>query len=133
MGYPSTQAQKEMQQEAEQSKETAGTDSRPACAGVGDLDSKAWLCFECASHLCRIQPQMPPKALANWNWGGREHPAFKGLSLATRSFLGIGRMLMRLILLKPKGQADETEKALVGNTILAVSYTHLTLPTICSV
>ena len=25
---------------------------------------------------------------------------------------------MRLILLKPKGQADETEKALVGNTIL---------------
>ena len=108
----------EMRQEAEQSNKPADTDPRPPCAGVGDLDSKAWLCHECASHLCRIQPQMPPKALANWNWGGREHPAFKGLSLATRSFLGIGRMLMRLILLKPKGQADETEKALVGNTIL---------------
>ena len=61
---------------------------------------------------------MPPKALANWNWGGREHPLYKDLSLATRSFLGIGRLLMRLVLLKPKGQADETEKALVGNTIL---------------
>ena len=47
---------------------------KPACAGIGDLQRPAWICHHCASYLCSPYPRMPPQALANWNWGGREHP-----------------------------------------------------------
>ena len=46
----------------------AAEDTRPTCAGVGDTDKVAWLCHECAGHLCNRRPKMPPQALANWNW-----------------------------------------------------------------
>ena len=61
---------------------------------------------------------MPPQALANWNWGGRQHPLYKDLTMATRTLLGLGRAIMRLVLLKPRDKTDEVEKGLVGNTIL---------------
>ena len=61
---------------------------------------------------------MPPQALANWNWGGRLHPLYKDLTMATRMLLGLGRAVMRLVLLKPRDKTDEVEKGLVGNTIL---------------
>ena len=61
---------------------------------------------------------MPPQALANWNWGGREHPKYQNLSMATKSLLGLGKLIMRLVLLKPTDNTDEADKALVGNTIL---------------
>ena len=91
---------------------------RPPCAGVGDPEQTAWLCHECASHLCRPDPKMPPQALANWFWGGRLHPLYKDLTMATRTLLGLGRAVMRLVLLKPRDKTDEVEKGLVGNTIL---------------
>ena len=91
---------------------------RPPCAGVGDPEQTAWLCHECASHLCRSDPKMPPQALANWFWGGRLHPLYKDLTMATRTLLGLGRAVMRLVLLKPRDKTDEVEKGLVGNTIL---------------
>ena len=59
-----------------------------------------------------------PQALANWNWGGRLHPLYKDLTMATRMLLGLGRAVMRLVLLKPRDKTNEVEKGLVGNTIL---------------
>ena len=61
---------------------------------------------------------MPPQALANWNWGGREHPKYQNLSMAMKNLLGLVKLLMRMVLLKPTDNTDESEKALVGNTIL---------------
>ena len=58
---------------------------RPSCAGIGDAEKVAWCCHHCASHLCSPQPKMPPQALANWNWGGREHPKYQNLSMAIKS------------------------------------------------
>jgi hypothetical protein len=31
---------------------------------------------------------MPPKAVANWNWGGREHPLYRDLTLYSRPTRG---------------------------------------------
>ena len=92
--------------------------AKPHCAGIGDPDKPAWICHHCAIHLCSSQPTMPPQALANWNWGGREHPRYQNLTMATKSLLGLGKMIMRMVLLKPTDNTDESEKALVGNTIL---------------
>ena len=61
---------------------------------------------------------MPPQALANWNWGGREHPKYQNLSMAQKTLLGLVKLIMRMVLLKPNDNTDESEKALVGNTIL---------------
>ena len=90
----------------------------PSCAGIGDTDKPAWICHHCASHLCSRQPRMPPQALANWNCGGREHPKFQNLSMAQKSLLSLVKLIMRMALLKPTDNTDESEKALVGNTIL---------------
>jgi len=38
--------------------------------------------------------------------------------MATKSLLGLGKMMMRLVLLKPRDSSNESEKGLVGNTIL---------------
>ena len=92
--------------------------AKPSCAGIGDPDKPAWICHHCASHLCSLQPRMPPQALANWNWGGREHPKYQDLSMAMKSLLGLVKLIMRMVLLKPTDNTDESEKALVGNTIL---------------
>ena len=61
---------------------------------------------------------MPPQALANWNWGGHEHPNYQNLTMAQKSLLGLVKLIMRMVLLKPTDNTDESEKALVGNTIL---------------
>ena len=61
---------------------------------------------------------MPPQALANWNWGGREHPKYQNLSMATRTLLGLARLLMRMVLLNPTDNTDESEKAIGGNTTI---------------
>ena len=82
------------------------------------MERPAWVCHHCASHLCSTRPRMPPQALANWNWGGREHPQYQNLTMACQSLLGLGKLFMRLVLLKPTDNTDEAEKALVGNTIL---------------
>ena len=92
-------------------------DPRPPCAGIGDAEKAVWLCKECAAHLCRPEPNMPPKARANWNWGGREHPLYQHLTTSMRTLLGMGRLVMRMVLLKPRDNTDESERAIVGNTI----------------
>ena len=43
---------------------------------------------------------------------------YQNLSMATQNLLGLGKFIMRLVLLKPTDNTDESEKALVGNTIL---------------
>ena len=60
---------------------------------------------------------MPPKALANVNWGGREHPKYQQLSMATQQLLGLGVAFMRLVLLKSNQDAEASDLALVGNTV----------------
>ena len=61
---------------------------------------------------------MPFFALANLNWGGRMHPAFRDLSVAMRLLQGLGRPLLRLIALQYSENEEDQEKGLVGNTIL---------------
>jgi len=53
---------------------------------------------------------MPPQALANWNWGGREHPKYQALSMATKNVLGLGKLIARMVLLKPMDNTDDREK-----------------------
>ena len=73
--------------------------SEHVSAGIGDADSMVWICGICAQKLCIKHPVMPPYALANWLWLGREHPAFQNLSLATRQLLGLARAVLRLLVL----------------------------------
>ena len=69
----------------------------PKCAGVGVKDEPLWLCKSCITALCRPEPLMPFFALANWNWGGRLHPLYYNLSIATKALLGLAIMICRLV------------------------------------
>ena len=90
----------------------------PRCAGVGREDEPVWLCTACTRSLCRTQPRMPFFALSNWNWGGRLHPLYYNLSIATQALLGLAIMVCRLVVLRHSEHPDEQEKGFVGNTIL---------------
>ena len=57
---------------------------------------------------------MPPQALANSNWAGREHPWYQNPTMATKSILDLGKLSFP----RPMENTDDSEKALVGNTIL---------------
>ena len=90
--------------------------AKPSCAGIGDPDKPAWICHHCASHLCSPQPRMPPQALANWNWGGRQHPKYQNLSMAEKTLLGLVKLIMRMVLLNrlttqtiPRKLSSETQ------------------------
>ena len=61
---------------------------------------------------------MPFFALANWNWGGRLHPLYYDLSIATKQLLGLAIMNCRIIVLRHSEHDDDQEKGFVGNTIL---------------
>ena len=61
---------------------------------------------------------MPLFALANWNWGGRLHPLFYNLSIATQALLGLAVMVCRLVVLRYSEHEEDQEKGFVGNTIL---------------
>ena len=90
----------------------------PKCAGVGIKDRPLWLCKSCTWALCRPEPLMPFFALANWNWGGRLHPLYYNLSIATKALLGLAIMICRLIVLRHSEHPEDQEKGFVGNTIL---------------
>ena len=90
----------------------------PPCAGVAAPDTPVWICIQCAKALCRPTPVMPFFALSNWNWGGRLHPLYRDLSIATETLLGLAIMVCRLIVLRYTDTPDEQEKGFVGNTIL---------------
>ena len=61
---------------------------------------------------------MPFFALSNWNWGGRLHPLYRDLSIATETLLGLAIMVCRLNVLRYTDTSDEQENGFVGNTIL---------------
>jgi len=102
--------------------ECAGSESAATaypCAGEGDLDATVWLCKTCISHLCRADKHiaLPPFALANGFWGGREHPLYQGVGLGTRMLLSRGRPCWRKLILG-KGEEEEQQKGITGNHIL---------------
>ncbi len=90
----------------------------PKCAGVGIKDRPLWLCKSCTKALCRVEPVMPFFALSNWNWGGRLHPLYYNLSIATKALLGLAIMVGRLVVLRHSEHEEDQEKGFVGNTIL---------------
>ena len=47
-----------------------------------------------------------------------EKSASHHLTMAMKSILGLGKLICRMVLLKPMDNTDDSEKALVGNTIL---------------
>ena len=91
----------------------------PACAGIGDPDRTAHICFDCASCLCVDDKliKMPEFALANDLWLGRERTALQTGSLGLRMLLGLGRACFRKLLLG-KGQKDTLQSGFTGNHIL---------------
>ena len=91
----------------------------PACAGIGDPDRTAHICFDCASCLCVDDKliKMPEFALAKDLWLGRERTALQTGSLGLRMLLGLGRACFRKLLLG-KGQKDTLQSGFTGNHIL---------------
>ena len=91
----------------------------PTCAGVGDPDKTAHICFDCAVCLCVEDKliKMPEFALANDLWLGRERTALQNASLGLRMLLGLGRPCFRKLLLG-KGQKDTLQSGFTGNHIL---------------
>ena len=94
--------------------------STHACAGVGDPDEVAWICYDCATCLCVEDEflKMPEYALSNLLWIGREHPLLQEFgTLGLRMLLGLGRPCFRKLILG-KGNKDERQTGLTGNHIL---------------
>ena len=98
--------------------------ARPAvqhrCAGVGDIDAVAHICYDCASCLCVEDKliKMPRFALANAMWLGRQHPLLQNASLGLRLLLGLGRPCFRKLLLGA-GRREDKESGTRGNHVLA--------------
>ena len=68
-------------------------ESQHKCAGVGDIDAVAHICYDCAVCLCVDDKfiTMPRFALSNAMWLGRQHPLLQNASLGLRLLLGLGR------------------------------------------
>ena len=84
------------------------------------MDATVWCCKACINHLCRHEAKdivMPPPALANLLWLGREHVLCQKASLGTRLLSCLGRPVWRKLILG-KGDKDEQEKGVAGNCIL---------------
>ena len=60
---------------------------------------------------------MPPPALANLLWLGREHSLAQKASLGTRLLSCLGRPVWRKLILG-KGNKDEQQQGITGNSIL---------------
>ena len=91
----------------------------PSCAGVGDRDQTAYICYRCAVCLCVEDKliKMPEYALANDLWLGRLPVELQNGSLGLRMLLGLVRACFRKQLLG-KGQKDTLQAGLSGNHIL---------------
>ena len=57
-------------------------------------------------------------ALSNRNVGGRLHPLYRDLSIATEIILDLAIMVCRLIVFREKDNHGERKKGFMGNTIL---------------
>ena len=91
---------------------TGAAQAAAPCAGVGCKDSLAWMCHDCISNLCVAEEQllcMPPTALSNLLWLGREHPRIQDASLGTKLLLGLGRPCFRKLFLG-KGQRENLQQ-----------------------
>ena len=86
---------------------------------TGDPDQPVWMCVSCAASLCRRPKSMtmPPYALANLLWLGREPPCYQGLTLGARLLLSKGRPCWRKLILG-RGAEEDLQKGISGNTIL---------------
>ena len=89
------------------------------CAGVGDINQVAHICYDCATCLCVEEKliKMPKFALSNAMWLGREHPLLQDASLGTRLLLGHGRPCFRKFLLG-RGHKQDRESGTTGNHVL---------------
>ena len=114
-------AEQPVHQEAQGSAEQPAVRNagEPTCAGMGDPDQTARICFECAGCLCVEDKliKMPEFALANDLWLGRERTALQNATLGLRMLLGLGRPCFRKLLLG-KGQKDTLQSGFTGNHIL---------------
>ncbi len=72
-----------------------------SCAGVGNRDAVAHICYECATCLCVEDKliKMSRCALANFMWLGREHVLLQNSTPGLRLLLGLGRPCLRKLLL----------------------------------
>ena len=93
--------------------------SQSSCAGVGDRDAVAHICYDCATCLCVDDKliKMPRFALANQMFLGREHPLLQDSTPGLRLLLGFGRPCFRKLLLG-KGRREDRESGTTGNHIL---------------
>ena len=99
---------------------TGAAEAAFSCAGVGCEDALVWMCHDCISDLCVAEEQllcMPPTALSNLLWLGREHPRIQDASLGTKLLLGLGRPCFRKLFLG-KGQRENLQQGLTGNSVL---------------
>ena len=89
------------------------------CAGVGDVDAVAHICYDCATCLCVEDKfiKMPRFALANAMWLGRQHPLMQNASLGLQLLLGLGRPCFRKLLLGA-GRREDKESGTSGNHVL---------------
>ena len=89
------------------------------CAGVGDIDAMAHICYDCATCLCVEDKliKMPRFALSNAMWLGRQHPLLQNASLGLRLLLGLGRPCFRKLLLG-RGGKEERQSGTTGNHVL---------------
>ena len=93
--------------------------AQSACAGVGDRDAVAHICYDCATCLCVDDKliKMPRYALANHMFLGREHPLLQDSTPGLRLLLGFGRPCFRKLLLG-RGRREDRESGTTGNHIL---------------
>jgi hypothetical protein len=93
--------------------------SQHKCAGVGDIDGVAHICYDCARCLCVDDKfiTMPRFALSNAMWLGRQHPLLQNGSLGLRLLLGLGRPCFRKLLLG-RGRREERQSGATGNHVL---------------
>ena len=90
------------------------------CAGVGDPNELAWICYDCADCLCRPEQwiEMPDYALTNKLFLGRLHPLLqKHGTLGLQLLLCSGIPCFRKIVLG-KGSKEDRESGLLGNHVL---------------
>lgn len=93
--------------------------SQHKCAGVGEIDAVAHICYDCATCLC-VQDKlikMPRFALSNALWLGKQHPLLQNASLGLRLLLGLGRPCFRKLLLGA-GRKEERQSGTTGNHVL---------------
>ncbi len=98
----------------------------PLLQSTGSRNAPAWVSntvlYGDAKHVRKLfagpSPSCHSSLLANWNWGGRLHPLYYNLSIATKALLGLAIMICRLVVLRHSEHEEDQHQGFVGNTIL---------------